>query len=903
VRGNNAIRARAALLVGVAAISISSSERGFAQAAGAGQVNVPSQPLSITLNQIGRQTGSDIIFSSNDVRGRRAPAVRGSYTPGEALEVALRGTALNVRRTPQGAYLVKQGGGDAGASDGGRAMAESGSADIIVTARRIEERLQDVPASIVVFNQQRLDERDVRSVADLSTFAPSLSVNTRFGSKGATFSLRGFSQASRTAASVGVYFADVVAPRGGDGGTPAGDGAGPGGFFDLENVQVVNGPQGTLFGRNTTGGAIILVPKRPTDRFEGYAEATYGNFDNKRLQGVLNIPISEAVKLRLGADYQDRDGFLTNISGVGPEKYGDQNYIAARASLVMDVTPDIENYSVASYSYGYDNGPMPKLTDCTNAFPFGLLSCQQIARAAGKGFYKVEGAFTDPHSRTTQWQLINTTTWKVSDSLTLKNIASYSQVRSNFVMDVLGANFVIPTGAFGPIPDTGAAAGRNFSFAASTHGVGRNNSDQENFVEEFRAQGTAVDGHLIWQGGVYFEHSTPRKPSGTQAPNVLACTDSATFQCTDLIGPFIRRSAGFINYRVGEAFFLNRAIYGQATYAVLENLKLTGGFRYTWDRMRGSAEIRSYRVSSVTGAPLATPTYTCTLNTADANCRTDTTLKSKAPTWLLGIDYNPDDDVLLYAKFTRGYRQGSVSTTTPPPYQSVGPESVDAYEIGAKTSFSGAVSGNFNIAAFYNRLRNQQLSVSLSSSTNATTPTSANLNAGRSEISGVELDASVRPLPGLTIDGNLEYLHTRVKSLEVQNLPSGIYDVIAPTASVGSRLPLVPRWKWNITGTYRLPLADEVGRVTASATYSRSTNIMYTTGPFGIIDGVGLLSANISWTSVLGSRIDMSLFGTNLTAEKYYTAVNDLRGSGGFVSKYMGEPRTYGVRIRYNFGQ
>jgi iron complex outermembrane receptor protein len=258
---------------------------------------------------------------------------------------------------------------------------------------------------------------------------------------------------------------------------------------------------------------------------------------------------------------------------------------------------------------------------------------------------------------------------------------------------------------------------------------------------------------------------------------------------------------------------------------------------------------------------------------------------------------------LLYGKYTRGYRQGSINTTAPPPYQSVGPEHVDSYEIGAKTGFSGAIAGTFNVAAFYNNLRNQQLSVGLSSSTNATTPTTTNLNAGKSEISGVEVEGSVRLFHGFTLDGNLEYLHTKVKSLDVQNVPSGIYDVIRPTAAVGSRLPLVPKWKWNLTGTYQLPVAQSIGRVSVSTTFSRVTNIMYTTGSFGIIDGVGLLSANLNWNMVYGKPIDISLFGTNLTGKKYYTAVNDLSTSGGFVSKYFGDPRMYGVRVKYSFGR
>ena len=176
--------------------------------------------------------------------------------------------------------------------------------DIIVTARRTEEKLQDVPISITVFNQKQLADRNVTNAQDLAAFTPSLSTTTGFGTENSTYALRGFVQETGTAPSVGVYFAEVVAPRGASQGFPAGDGAGPGMFFDLQNVQVLKGPQGTLFGRNTTGGAVLLVPQKPKDDFEGYVEASVGNYDLRRLQGVVNVPLGSGARLRVGGDWQ-----------------------------------------------------------------------------------------------------------------------------------------------------------------------------------------------------------------------------------------------------------------------------------------------------------------------------------------------------------------------------------------------------------------------------------------------------------------------------------------------------------------------------------------------------------------------------------------------------------------------
>src|SRR5882757_1443048 len=170
--------------------------------------------------------------------------------------------------------------------------------EVIVTARRVDERLQDVPISITVFNQEQLTNRNVVNSADLAAYTPSLSANNNFGQENSSFAIRGFVQDAGTPPSVGVYFADVVALRGPTQGTQAGDGAGPGSFFDLQNVQVLKGPQGTLFGRNTTGGAVLFVPQKPTSDVEGYIEASGGNYDMKRVQAVLNAPVSDRVRLR-----------------------------------------------------------------------------------------------------------------------------------------------------------------------------------------------------------------------------------------------------------------------------------------------------------------------------------------------------------------------------------------------------------------------------------------------------------------------------------------------------------------------------------------------------------------------------------------------------------------------------
>ena len=887
---------------------------------------IPASPLGRALKLYAKAANRQIIFSNAAVAPFQAPPLQGLFTPDEALARLIDGTGLVSRLTSSGVLIVdaaparvirasaQQTIAPASAHAQSPAVVATSAADnatlgeIIVTARRVDERLQDVPISITVFSQEQIADRNIMSAGDLATYTPSLWANVRAGANSASYAIRGFTQEMRTSASVAVYFADVVAPRGGNSGVSAGDGAGPGAFFDLQNVQVLKGPQGTLFGRNTTGGAVLLVPQKPTRRFEGYVEGSYGDYDMKRLQAVVNLPFGEAARMRLGIDRNSRDGYIKNISGTGPSRLGDLDYTSLRGSLVLDIAPDVENYTIASYTKSEDNGATAKLTACTNAFPNGLLACQQIARQAGAGFYTVQNRLADPVSRLEQWQLINTTTWRVNDALTIKNIASYSELRTFLRTDYIGTRFVIPT-TFGPIANTGALAGTVLGIGFPNPAPGLNTADQNNFTEELQFIGKAYDGRLDWQAGGYYEESNPSAPSGVAGYPFLSCTDPATFQCRDVMAQLLGRpTVGSINYSVGEVAFQNVALYAQATYKLRANLKLTGGFRYTWDRTTATARQVNYRFFQPN-----VPTGTCTFPSPAApgnipvsspeQCLTWAKQKSDAPTWVLGLDYNPSDNVMIYGKYSRGYRQGAVNFAAPVQFQAFGPEKVDTYEVGVKSSFHGPVPGSFNAAAFYNDFTGQQLAVGVQSSTNAAPNSQAVLNAGKSRIYGVEIDATLSPTRLLKLDGSYTYLNTKLISRDpVTVAPGSPYDIFSFAALPGTRLAFTPEHKASVTATYQLPISGEMGDVRVSATYAYSSNYISTTGPFGKIPSLGLLNLNLNWNDVGRKPIDLSLFMTNVTNEKYYINVSDFRASAGLVSQVMGQPRMYGARLRYRFG-
>ena len=791
---------------------------------------------------------------------------------------------------------------------------EAVNTDIIVSARRIDERLQDVPISITVFNQTQLDDRNITNGGDLATYTPSLTANNRFGSNNSSFSIRGFTQELRTTPSVGVYFAEVVAPRGGLTGIVSGDGAGPGNYFDLQNVQVLKGPQGTLFGRNTTGGAILLVPRKPTDRFEGYVEGSVGNYDMKRIQAVLNVPISDTGAFRIGVDRMKRDGFLRNISGIGPDRKADRDYVAVRASLLANLTPELENYTVASYSRADETGAIPAFTSCVNSFPFGLLSCQQFARQQGQDFYTVQNDEAHPVSFVEQWQVINKTTWQVSDAVSLRNIASYAQFQNQSRGNTFGTDWIIPS-AFGPIPNTGPLAGQRpvFALSAPPTASGRAGGSQTllpraqqwTATEELQLVGTT--GTLDWQIGGYLELSDSLGFSGSQSPLLIACQNPSELRCFDVFGALLQRPGlGSIGYAITKGKFRNVGVYGQATYKLAENFKLTGGLRYTWDKVWAenySTTIRFFTPN--------TPTQFCTFPGVGpgttvpvqgwSSCGVRSSNSSQAPTWVVGLDYNPADDVLLYAKYSRGYRQGSVNPFAPPPFQNYDEEKVDTYEIGLKASFRGSVSGNFGIAAFYNDFSDQQLAVAIQSSTNAATPTQAIVNAGSSRIQGFETDASVTFFDSLTFSGSFAYLDTRISSIALPAPTGGVYDILIPVVAQGAELPFTPKYKGTLTASYRLPLPESVGDVTISGTYTYASSYLTQAIPRITLPSVELLNFNLNWNSVAGLPIDISAFVVNAANEKYFVGVFD-QPTQGFRAHALGEPRTYGLRVKYRFG-
>jgi iron complex outermembrane receptor protein len=777
--------------------------------------------------------------------------------------------------------------------------------EIIVNARRVEERLQDVPISVAVFNQEQLSKANVTNVTDLALYTPSLQANTRWGTDQASFSIRGFAQEQRTSASVATYFGEVVTPRGGPT-QNGGDGAGPGALFDLQNVQVLNGPQGTLFGRNTTGGAVVLVPNKPTDELGGYLEVSGGDYELRRVQGVFNLPLSEAVRLRVGADIHERDGYLKNLSPVGPDNFGNIDYQSYRASLAADLTPNLENYTIGTYTHSETNGSLQRILACTNNTVGAQLGAAQACTNAGlpgniptngsaafnrDGFYDVWNSVEEPNFESEVWQVQNITTWDVTDNLRIRNVASYAELIQANRGDVNGTYMTVAGRAGTP-------------FATSGLGEAYDTTRQDTLSEEIQLQGRAFDSRLSWQAGVYYEESGPLGLSGSLSQTLYRCDNSPGSDpllwtgCTGLGSARATLNQGSINYQ-------NKAVYAQGDYNFTDKLTLTAGVRYTRDRTEGVGRQFRWTGNNLDGDPgdidvqECAPTVTALGITVAQNCELRQHVESSAPTWTAGLDYHLTDDAMVYAKYSRGYRQASVNPFGPPSLQTFDEEQVDAYELGTKTTFNGALPSVVNVALFYNDLSDAQLQTGFVPP--GSSPTIAIINADGVTTYGAELSAVVQLFDAFEVSVAYSYLQTNVDKAPL--LPAGAN----PTTVYFTDQDLFnsPENKVTVGANYRLPLPGSIGDVSFGATYSyvaeQLISVVSDDG-FNNLPSYKVVNVNLNWQRMFGAPLDSTVFVTNALDEEYNVFQSGVSTFLNFEAASPAPPRMVGVRLRYRFG-
>ena len=773
--------------------------------------------------------------------------------------------------------------------------------EVLVTARKRVENIQAVPISITAFNKEQMAQQGVFTATDLRTQTPSLSTETTsIFSAWPMWGIRGQRDDSfllLQAPTVITYFAD--APQG----HPVGFGAA---LFDIASINVLEGPQGTLFGKNSTGGAVVVTPNRPTDRFEGEIAGKYGNFSAATGEAMLNLPLNDVIQVRLAGRIHSDNGLMANLNGTG--RFDKTNDDAGRASILIKPNDRITSLTTVDYYHGH-GAPMGTRLFYVNPYsnagnPAGsfLARFQPALLAQVQAQYALEaaqsgsarwsagtpfgtGGTTDYLKHPFQQRLraegfTNDTTVELSKDVKVRNIISARRDTVYYNGDYNSGNYIVDSTA-----------------------------SQENIhqlSEEFQVIGKSFNNRLDWVAGLFYMRETGNEFAG--AKNFLTLAQV---------------SGGGQNTAYG--------LFSQGTLALTNDLKLTLGVRQNRDVIMGYSNGANLAANTSIEPGQTTPTVckegvlttvgasTSVVAFPLASCLLQGTKSFKEPTWNLSLEYNVPkawlpgaDNALVYGAWRRGYRdggfnmRGTYESCAPTacanggnfgPYQ---PEFATDFETGFKGDFHwGASRLRTNLAVYYDVFENLQRSVNVVVAPNPI-PQQTIANAAKAHVFGTEF--------------KWMYIYDRRWEFSgFYNLTDAKYDRYISYATSGARLDLsgrgfvdTPKYKTSINFAYNTPLPQGVGQASARVNYTWQDREILAEQPLanGVTpaqSGYGLWNLRLDWRNVLGKPLDVSAYAKNLTGQYYLVGIADLSTSLGVTLAIPGEPRTYGVELRYHF--
>ena len=813
------------------------------------------------------------------------------------LMLALCATAAIVSLTGARAAVAQGAAQDTAASG-------NGLEEIVVTARRKEERVQTVPLAITAFSQNDLEKQRIQEVRDLGRTVPSLAVSSSQSDTNAPYSsqtrLRGLPGSV-------VYFADVpLGTTDYDTSTGLTHGLSTGFYYDLENLQVLKGPQGTLFGKNSIGGLISIEPKKPTNNFEGYGQVTFGNYGDKEFEGAVNIPIvDDKLMVRIAGQRQERDGYTHDV--LNDRDLDNRDNYSWRVSVTARPTDDFENDFVYDGYYQDSNGSSTILSYVNPKFPLSGLSasfspvpiklpngqtnpaCAYTVTLGASGSGAPPGGcggsyfglFPNVGSLVAQQQaagvrnelghsvqgigkdyfygFTNTSRWDISDDLTLKNVAAARIFKQLSTTDDFGAGNL-------PILNVGVP-GNNQQWG--------DNSVQ--YSEELQLQGKALDDKLSWVLGGYLDFDHP-----------LGDT---------LLGSTAVGSTSYYHFHEtsrSQALFAH-GIYDLSDY--VDGLKFTAGYRYTWDRITNE-ERATTGVDAVTRTATGTPTNCGVQSGVDANCHISAGGDFSSFGWNVGLDEQLDSKTLVYVRSGNAYRPGGFNLNVDPKNAKFQPEHVTDVEIGVKADwdFMG-IHGRTNADVFHTDYKDIQTTrlVQVKNPDGTSRVASLLFNAADAQLEGAELEGSFVPVTGVEITPHISYIYTEY----------GKYPTDAGANSNDPPFLYTPKIQYAVTGTYHLLIDESLGDVAVSATYSWYGH-QYLSVQAGEIYPIqpsyDQLDLRVDWTNAFSYPVDLGFFMTNALDSTHVVGGFPIYTQLGFTSLVYNEPRMFGFSLKYTFG-
>lgn len=785
--------------------------------------------------------------------------------------------------------------------------------DIVVTARKQAENLQRIPVAVTAQSGVELQRKNIRTLENLGSIVPSLQITPASQTvTGIAVTLRGQEPGGADltlSQPVGIYIDNVNISR------PIGLN---GSFFDVERVEVLKGPQGTLYGKNTTGGAINIITRNADhDGVHGFLAGEVGNHSNWRLGAAINVPlIPDVLAIRLAGEHWDREGVGRN--GLAKRIGYDRDDSIVRASLRFDPAPGFTSTTKVEYVrmnrtgnslalYGLAPGTPVQMQAGLQAgcsgFPtpafFGCASAAVAPYVGTTGHY--DSASTgDAYVRDRVWHVSHDMALDVTDNLSLRSITGFNHVREFYAQDVDGTPFQIIE-----INNPLCCGLPNNPIKAGPYQVNRS------FTQELDLSGKAFGGRLSYLLGVFGSWDKGHQQQYTE------------------IFPLLLGSEG-VAAQLGSVKSSSKAVYGQADFKITDRLTLTGGLRYTKERQSDIAPQWTYAfLSGRYNCLVPAPGQSSGVQVADpANCPVLTNaISSHGVSYLASVNWQATPDVLVYAKTARGFRAGALQSIAPGA-RPVLPERATDIEIGLKSElFDRRV--RLNVAAYRTSYNNKQEKITTSDNTlcGPGVVNGCNLlqNAANARIWGVEAEMNARVTDGLTLYGTATWQKGTYLSYRNPLGQTGPLFPGAPCNPLGAPSPsplpeqciahdvpfALPTWQGSVGGRYET--AAGPGRVAAQLDFafrSRQHANFLNVDPSFPQDVYAAQIANLRATQLLNARLEynfhddglmIALFATNLL-DKQYRRVTPQGPPLNIYFQSYSEPRMWGVQLRKTFG-
>jgi outer membrane receptor protein involved in Fe transport len=770
---------------------------------------------------------------------------------------------------------------------------------LVVTAQRREETANSVGMPIQAFSGETLQQLRVTDPKDLSAIAPSFTVSQSYQGV-PTYTLRGigFNTINLSATStVGTYVDEVAY---------AYPFMNTGPMFDLERVEVLKGPQGTLYGRNTTAGLIDFVTNKPSETFEGSVTGEVGNYQTHNVEGYVSGPLAKGLQARLAFRSEDSDEGW-QVSNTRGERQGENHRLGWRGALAFQPGDKVEiDFSYSGWTNTSDTVAAQGIgfTPATAASPFnapGLvnyIATHQPTKASqadwasptargtdiGTGLGIAGPAREDDRMDALKLKVV----WDLTDSVRLVSLTSYNELTRDAVFDWSGAPYEI--------------------LVQKAHG------EIESAAEELHFEGKTDKG--AWLVGGYIAHDeildSNRTLLGQNANVGLVRFAGSTLLAT----PF--NSGGYTALQMSQAFRTYEdvgnietdtwSLFANVDHQLTNDLKLTLGVRYSQDKQDYAGCSRDFNGNmlpnvNVVNRALFFAAYGAVAPISQGQCNTfdpvkkafglvASTLDEDNLAWRVALDWHASEDILLFGSISRGAKAGvtpinaaNISTQNAPATQ----ELLTAYEVGMKAALLDHRL-QANVSAFYYDYTDKQLSVYFADP--IYTALARLANVPESMAYGLDGDITWRPLRDLTLIASATWLHTEVRGY------TGINAAGQPQDFDGRPFLYGPKFQGGLTALFDHDLSSGLKlRAALNGRWQDKSSADLEGNPLFAIDSYGLLNASVGLSDP-AKGWELSLWGRNLTDEYYWSAVSS---NANVVVRFPGKPRTYGASLSLRF--